>query len=206
MGKEVKEFSIVIRKMREINNLTRKQAGVIFNLSHKTIEKLENGRGAIDEERLLSFAKGYGFSNADLLKIQSGQYQKDLTINMKSEERCEIRSDRRFCRPNITKECKVLRQLRLDRGLSQYELSKLCGFGRNQIGYYECGRINLRRDVINKILKVLNYEYEYFLSLIEVKDLRYELIMDISQALNDLEMSSLSVVKSVINGFKANTK
>tara|TARA_Y100000296_G_C5143900_1_gene242590 strand:- start:697 stop:1317 length:621 start_codon:yes stop_codon:yes gene_type:complete len=206
MGKEVEEFSTVIRKMREIRGLTRKQAGVIFNLSHKTIEKLENGRGTIDEDRLLSFAKGYGFSNADLLKIQSGQYQRDITVNTKKEERCKKRRDRRFCRPVVTKECKVLRQLRLDRGLSQYELSKLCGFGRNQVGYYECGRINLQKKVINKILKVLNFEYEYFLSLIEVKDLRYEIIMDISKALNDLDMTSLSVVKSVINGFKDNSK
>ncbi len=42
--------------MRLLKKLSRKQAGILFNVSHKTIEKLENGRGNISEDKLMRFA------------------------------------------------------------------------------------------------------------------------------------------------------
>lgn len=48
--------TVLLKKMRLLKKLSRKQAGILFNVSHKTIEKLENGRGNISEDKLMRFA------------------------------------------------------------------------------------------------------------------------------------------------------
>lgn len=64
----ISDAAVTLIKMRELKSLSRKQAGIIFNLTNKTIEKFENGRGKIDEQRLVTFASGFGFSLDDLMK------------------------------------------------------------------------------------------------------------------------------------------
>ena len=103
--KTLSDAAIVMRKMRKLKLLTRKQAGIIFNLSHKTIEKLENGRGIIDQPRLVAFAGGYGFTFEDLLKIKVGQFDSNLTQKVRLKKEKEIRKNRRFYKTKITKEC-----------------------------------------------------------------------------------------------------
>ncbi|MGB0454338.1 MAG: helix-turn-helix domain-containing protein, partial [Bacteriovoracaceae bacterium] len=121
--KSTTDAAVILKKMRDLKGLSRKQAGIIFNVTFKTIEKLENGRGKIDEQRLVSFATGYGFTLDDLMKIKNGQYDTDLSLKSRiKKEKDPLRRDRRFCKPNITKECKALRQLREKRNISQYKL------------------------------------------------------------------------------------
>lgn len=62
--------------MRELRGWNRKEAGIKVNLGFKTIEKLENGRGNIDERRLLEFAKAYGYGLEDLYKIRIYENEK----------------------------------------------------------------------------------------------------------------------------------
>ena len=98
--KSLSDAAVTLKKMRELKGLSRKQAGIIFNISHKTIEKLENGRGGVDDRRLASFAEGHGFSLLDVMKIRSGSFDSDLTMKTKSrKEKDSFRRDRRFCTP-----------------------------------------------------------------------------------------------------------
>ena len=91
---------MAIRKMREIRGWNRKEAGIKVYLTNKTIEKLENRRGKIDERRLVAFAQAYGFNLNDLYKIRTGTYAADLTtINRPKKEKDPQRRDKRFCTP-----------------------------------------------------------------------------------------------------------
>jgi transcriptional regulator with XRE-family HTH domain len=200
--KTIQDEAIILRKMRELKGLSRKQAGIIFNLTNKTIEKLENGRGKIDEQRLVAFASGYGFTLEDLMKIKSGQYDTDLSQkNRLKKEKDPKRRDRRFCKPNITKECKALRQLREKRGISQYKLSLACGFAKQRIGFYECGRRNLNKELIETIIKKMGYSMDEFYEQMEADEMPYEIINECNQIMKKLEIKTLKAVRSFLQGF-----
>ena len=198
----VNDTALILKKMRELKGLTRKQAGIIFNLSYKTIEKLENGRGSVDENRLIAFADGYGFGVESLLKLKSGSLEKDLTIKDKPRKEKDLkRRDRRFCTQNITKECKVLRQLRESKGISQYELSRMCGYGERRIGFYECGRKNLDNKLIKEIIITMGYTMEDFDGQMQLDEMPYEIIKDCNKLMDNLDIKTLKAVRSFLRGF-----
>ena len=43
MGNEGKTDALALKTLREIRGLSRKDAGVLLGVSHKSIEKFENG-------------------------------------------------------------------------------------------------------------------------------------------------------------------
>ena len=196
------DTAVVLRKMRIRKGFSRKQAGVIFHLSHKTIEKLENGRGLVDEQRLISFADGYGFGIDDLYKIRTGQYDEDITRKLEEKkEKDPKRRDRRFCKTIITKECRVLRQLREKKGISQYKLSEICGFDRRRIGFYENGRKNLTPELIESIITKMGYTMCDFQKQMEVDEMPYEVTDQCKKMMNELDLKTLKAVRSFLQNF-----
>lgn len=198
----ISDAPVVLRKMRELRGWNRKEAGIKVNLGFKTIEKLENGRGNIDERRLHEFAKAYGYGLEDLYKIRIGAYDEDITLmNKPKKEKDPLRRDRRFCTPNVTKECKALRQMREDKNISQYKLSELCGYEKRRIGFYECGRKNLNNDLIEYIITKMGYTMEDFQSYLQLDEMPYELIKDCNKMMEELEVKTLKAVRSFLQGF-----
>ena len=47
MNEKITNEALAIRKLREIRGFNRKQAGILLEKSHKTIECFENGRGEV---------------------------------------------------------------------------------------------------------------------------------------------------------------
>ena len=203
--KTISDAAVTLKKMRELKGLTRKQAGIIFNVTNKTIEKLENGRGKIDEQRLVTFADGYGYNLEDLMKIRTGQFDSDITLkNRPKKEKDPRRRDRRFCTPEVTKECKALRQLRERRNISQYKLSRMCGWGERRIGFYECGRKNLNETLIEKIITTLGYTMNDFKAQMAADEMPFEIIKDCNEMMKQLEPQTLKAVRSFLQGFTNN--
>lgn len=201
------ERARVFKTMRLIKKLTRIESGIIFDVSPKTIEKLENGRGLISEERLLGFSQKYGFNLNEFMKIRtagSHNLKKWDSSNENIKNKEPKRRNRRFCRPKITRECKVLRQMREERGLSQCALSKICGFSKNRIGFYECGRKNLDKDLIQYILSFLNFSMDDFNSRMQMDEFPYEVINDCNLMMRSLDVKTLKGVRSFLKGFMEN--
>lgn len=195
---------MTLRKMREIRGWNRKEAGIKVNLTFKSIEKLENGRGNVDERRLVAFAEAYGFELNDLYRIRTGTYAADLTtINKPKKEKDPLRRDRRFCTPNVTKQCRTLRQMREDKGLSQYKLSSICGYEKRRIGFYECGRKNLDRKLIAYIVGKMGYTLADFDRYLEMDEMPYEVIGRCNQMMEELDIKTLKAVRSFLQGFTA---
>ena len=200
----ISDAPMTFRKMREIRGWNRKEAGIKVNLTFKSIEKLENGRGKIDERRLVAFAEAYGFNLNDLYKIRTGTFAADLTtLNKPRKEKDPLRRDRHFCKPNVTKECRTLRQMREDKGVSQYKLSAMCGYEKRRIGFYECGRKNLNRDLIASIINKMDYTISDFDSYLEMDEMPYEVINGCNKMMENLDIRTLKAVRSFLQGFTA---
>jgi transcriptional regulator with XRE-family HTH domain len=118
----ISDYAILIKKMRLLKRLTRQQAAELsFGFSYKTIEKLENGRGIISLEKFKEFQQKYGFSDNDVEAIRTGKIQVTSDANsIRKKITTEKRKDRRFCHRQVTRECKVLKELRTQKGLDQY--------------------------------------------------------------------------------------
>lgn len=100
--------------MRLLKKLTRQQPGLLFEFSWKNIERLENGRGAITVEKCREFQEKYGYSDSQIEDLRSGKIQGSSNANsIRKNKTSHSRSDRRFCHRRVTRECKVLKEMRL---------------------------------------------------------------------------------------------
>ena len=196
--------SVILKKMRILKGLSRKQAGVILGLSYKSIEKLENGRGSITQQRLQAFGRAYGFKQEVLESVCAGKFEKqNLAIYplLAKKEKDPLRKDRRFCVPQITKECKVLRQLREQKSISQYELSRSCNFGKNVIGFYECGRKNLNVELITFIISKMGYSMADFQEQMNCDELPCDVIAECGELMKVLKLKHLKATRAFLQTF-----
>lgn len=127
----VSDYAVLLKKMRLLRRLNRGQASLLLDFSFKNLERLENGRGNISVERFREFQEKYGFSDQEIDDLRSGKIQASTDANsIRRKSGTKNRPDRRFCHRRITRECKVLKELRLQKGIDQYEASRICGIGK----------------------------------------------------------------------------
>ena len=60
----------------------------------------------------------------------------------------------------FTKKAKVLRYMRLSRGISQAEAAKICGCSEAAIGHYENGRMDVSEKRWGSFLRAYRYEFK----------------------------------------------
>jgi transcriptional regulator with XRE-family HTH domain len=192
-------YAVLIKKMRLLRRLNRQQAGLLFDFSFKYIEKLENGRGNISVERFKEFQDKYGFSDKEIEELRQGQIEAPTDANsIRKKITTEKRKDRRFCHRRVTRECKTLKELRLMKNIDQYRASKLCGYGRNTIGFIENGRVTLTDKKIRHIVETYGYTMELFNQLLKVSPLRHEMIEQCHSILNDLDDNKLRIIMPML--------
>ena len=73
MGNEGKIDAVTLRKLREIKRLSRKEAGVLLGIGHKTIEKIENGKTNLKKPRIEQITGAYGLTYKDFLLCREGK-------------------------------------------------------------------------------------------------------------------------------------
>ncbi|MFA6236226.1 MAG: helix-turn-helix transcriptional regulator [Bacteriovorax sp.] len=193
------DYAVLIKKMRLLKNLTRQQAGLLFDFSYKNIERLENGRGVITVEKLKEFQEKYGFSDSQIEALRSGKVRVSLEANsVKTKGQPKNRPDRRFCHRRITRECKVLKEMRLLKNINQYEASKLCGLGINTIGFIENGRVALTDKKILQIIGAYGFTMEYFNQLLKVAPLRHEIIEECQKLIERMDENKLRIIMPML--------
>lgn len=193
------DYAVLIKKMRLLKNLTRQQAGLLFDFSYKNIERLENGRGVITVEKFKEFQNKYGFSDSQIEALRSGKVRVSLDANStKKNGQSKNRPDRRFCHRRITRECKVLKEMRLIKNINQYEASKLCGLGINTIGFIENGRVALTDKKILQIIGAYGFTMEYFNQLLKVSPLRHEIIEECQKLIEKMDENKLRIIMPML--------
>ncbi len=73
MGIENKTDAITLKALREIKRLSRKDAGVLLGLSHKTIQKLESGKAILYRSRIEKTVRAYGLTYQEFLLCREGK-------------------------------------------------------------------------------------------------------------------------------------
>lgn len=193
------DYAVLIKKMRLFKNLTRQQAGLLFDFSYKNIERLENGRGVITVEKFKEFQDKYGFSDSQIEALRSGKVRVSLEANSaKTKGQHKNRPDRRFCHRRITRECKVLKEMRLLKNINQYEASKICGIGINSIGFIENGRVALTDKKILQIVGAYGFTMEYFNQLLKVAPLRHEIIEECQKLIERMDENKLRIIMPML--------
>ncbi len=193
------DYAVLVKKMRLLKNLTRQQAGLLFDFSYKNIERLENGRGVITVEKFKEFQEKYGFSDSQIEALRSGKVRVSIEANSaKTKSQRKNRPDRRFCHRRITRECKVLKEMRLLKNINQYEASKLCGLGINTIGFIENGRVALTDKKIIQIIGAYGFTMEYFNQLLKVAPLRHEIIEECQKLIERMDENKLRIIMPML--------
>jgi len=201
----ISENSVLIKKMRLLRKLTRKQAAHFLPFNHKNIEKLENGRGKISAELLKLFQSAYSFSETELSAIKNGKSKAiEFALNSSKKIGAKNRKDRRFCHRQVTRECKVLKEMRLLKGIDQYTASKDCKFGRNTVGFIENWRVNLTERKIRHIVETYGFTMELFQQLKWQPLLRHEIIEQCEEILRKLDENKLRVICPMLQSMASN--
>ncbi len=204
------DYSTFLRTVRALKaarlqkGLSRKEAAKLLGWTPRSFEQIENGRCNFSKGRLLKILKAYDISEAEFEHIRK---QPKLALAKSCErgeaDRTVARKPRRNHLKIVTREVRVLRALRRQRGLSQYAASKLCGYAPSMFGHIEEGRIELRLDRIEHILKCLGYEQSEFSTLVNAPVLRDEIIEDAIRYIQRLDDQALA---SAVNIIKALVK
>ena len=163
MGNEGKIDATTLRKLREIRGLSRKDVGVLLGVSHKSVEKFENGRTVITRTRIEQTVRAYDLTYEDFLLCRGGKSEQiKKRFGHKKEKVSYSKKNRRFDKKIITKEVQVLQVLRRLKDLNQYEASLICGYYKGTIGQIEHGRVELYRTKISHIVKSYGFTMEDF--------------------------------------------
>ena len=187
------DYAVLLKKMRLLKKLTRQQAGLLFDFSVKNLERLENGRGGISVEKFREFREKYGFTELDIEAMKAGKYKAEP-----SKSTNKNRSNRRFCHRIISRECKVLKELRLLKNIDQYSASKLCGIGKNTIGFIENGRVTLTDKKIRHIVETYGFNMEYFNQLLKVSPLRHEMVEQCQNIISVMDENKLRIIMPML--------
>ncbi len=67
-----KSHATALKRARILKCLSRKDLAKKLNVSYKSIEKIENGRDKLSEERLQFIIKAIGITHEEFLKIKRG--------------------------------------------------------------------------------------------------------------------------------------
>ena len=201
----ISEFAVLIKKMRLVRKLRRKQAAHFLPFDHKNLEKLENGRGNISTEQFKMLQSTYGFSDSDVEALRLGKYKAiEKAEGPKQKITTEKRKDRRFCHRKVTRECKVLKEMRLMKDVDQYTASKECKFGRNTIGFIENGRVTLTEKKIRHIVETYGFTMELYQQLLKQPLLRHEIIEQCQEILGKLDENKLRVIFPMLQSMASN--
>ena len=190
----------VLKRLRQDQGLTLKQAGEKLGLSLQAVDAIEQGRVYLTNERLEDIVGSYGLSMMDFKRMdrvlkREKRPKREANITVMSNQ------DRRSYQKIITKECRVLKSLRVEKGLSQDQASAVCGYPRATIGHIENGRIQLDQSRIRHIVSSYGLEFEKFLKLMGEENLRNEILDKAIERLKTLSEEKLKLVTAVIMNF-----
>lgn len=184
-----------LRKGRISKGLSRKELARKLNVTNKAIEKMENARDKLSEERLRKIIEAIGISDEEFLKLKRGR-----EINQRPRQKNVLNnSDRRSYKKIITKEVKALKALRVLGKFSQDKASYLCGYSRPSIGHIENGRIAVDQERIHHIVKCFGFRIEDFERYLNAVAMRHEIIEQCNSKILDLPDEKLNLIKSIID-------
>jgi len=195
---------VAIRKMRISRRITRDDAGKAIGVSGKTIERIENGRRNISDERLKQLIRRYRYTLEDFRNIINGTMElPNLPARSVYNKPHTPRKEGRKYQKIISKEARILKSLRKLKSLTRVEAAKLCGLSRSVIDHWENGRVNLPQTRIKTIIESWGCTMNDFDYLLSQPILRDETVEKCQTKLEKLSIEQLMAVSALLNTFAA---
>jgi len=186
-----------IRLAREKLGISRHELAESLGISYKAVEKIENGRMPLSNERKEEILNLLGIDDHRLKRIKKAGVVEPSEKTKAVFENSQRRSYRRI----ITKEVRVLKYLRNMKNLPQDKASAICGYSRPTIGHIENGRIEIPISRIRYIVQCYGYDFSEFEKLMKEQILRNEIIDSCINKLQSLTEEKLKLVQSVLANF-----
>ncbi len=183
-----------LRLAREQLGVTRYELAQTLGISYKAIEKIENGKMPLSQERKDQILKFLGINEYRLKRIKKC----GAIFPKKCRKTVFENSQRRSYKRIVTKEVRVLKILRSMSNISQDRASILCGYSRPSIGHIENGRIEIPIDRIKHIVNCYGYSFTKFEELMKEEILRDEIIKICNQKIIKLSEEKLKMVQSLL--------
>lgn len=188
----------VLKKMRFHRGLSRRSAGLLVNCSRSTVQRFESGRYAISYKQKQQFSEAYGFTIEEFIEIKSGKNLDPMPRRaVKKVKIIEHKHLRRSYKKVVTKEIILITRMRKRHGLSQYKLSRICGWCKTTIGHIEQGRIELTKRKLDTILAALKCSQKDFKAQLQSDVDRYsleEVCIDLIQKIEDSKLLTVQAM------------
>ncbi len=187
MNNDIVKTALAIKKLREIKGLNRKAASVLLEIGHKSIERIENCRAPLNEERIVKYVSRYGFTMDDFNLCLNGHVTQ--VRDKYSPEKPKVIENnilRRSYKRIVTKEVKTLQVLRRLKRLTQHKASVYCGYHRSAIGHIENGRIELTPKKVKHIVESFGYT---------MADFEYHFKSD--QFITDIQENCINIIRAL---------
>lgn len=103
---------------------------------------------------------------------------------------------------------KRLKELRINKGISQEELAKYLCIARSNIGKYENGDLDLNTEILIKYAQFFNVSIDYILGNSDAKgkevkspdgDIKEQLIYEIKDMANKMDIIEIKALISILN-------
>ena len=192
-----KKLAKGLTEARKQLGLSRKELAKNLSLSPKSVEKFENGRINLDSQYITKVLKALNITTKEFSLVLSG---KVLTYKKRETKVLEL-TDRRIYQKKMTKEVKILRNLRRMKNLTQTEAGELLGYRQTQICHIENGRIELPMERIRFIVKGYGFSMDIFKEMLNQKELRDEILEKCISKLNKLNDEKLQAISGMLENF-----
>lgn len=112
-----------------------------------------------------------------------------------------MKKRKRSCEKRITLASKIVRYMRISRGISQRESARRCDVSEQAIGHYEQGRMDISPARLDQFLAAYNYTKEEFAEYLNGKPVPIDLKEDCISLLNRIDENKLRAVHAVLISF-----
>lgn len=136
-------YGIILRKLREINQLTVKNAAQKIGRSSGWISQIENGKGLVRLDET-EFERIVGLYNGEAYRKQFGAWISRSKMNKKTIE-------------YVSFDGSILKYLRNKGGLTLIEAAKTAGISFGHLSDLENGEKCVSEEIKNRLMKVYGY-------------------------------------------------
>jgi len=185
-----------IRLLREEKRITRDDLANALGVSYKAVEKFENGRLLLSQDKKEKLFNVLGLDEKELRRIK-----KHWVIIPERKKTVFENCQRRSYQKVITKEVRILTHLRKRKKLTQDKASALCGYSRPTIGHIENGRMEIPAERIFHIVRSYGYTVEEFQTLMKEEILREDVLTECQELLVRLGEDRLKIVHAMLKSF-----
>lgn len=194
---------VVLRRMRIVRKISRKDAAKAIERSPKLMERFENGRANLSLEKRKQLVRRYRYTWEDYLRLLGNPDElPELPSRSTFKSKAVPREEGRKYQKQVSKAARVLKILRNMEGWPQPVAAGKCGWSRSCIDHLENGRVDCTEEKVAHVLKSYGCKRSLFDELMGAEILRDEVVAECVGILKQIDNDKLRAVKALLENFR----